>query len=445
MEGPQWLADEESFDTPLPRHQYSVGVVRLFLETIFSCAAGQQTAAAVLELYASWLPGVSDTPCANTGRLWMLRLGLYELQRPKQQAKDWVWIMDHTLQLGSYKCLVIVGVRLSVWMQDRRALRHEDLTLLSLTPMEQATGERVHEVMCQTISVTGVPCEVLTDGGTDLKLGTQMFQAKNPAVVHAYDVKHKMALFLKKELEQDPRWASFVTAANQTKLGVNQTPLAFLVPPSLKTKARYMNLDTLLNWGRGVLGYLKRPRINPQAPVDLSKLKDKLGWVAQYRQPLVEWSELLAIANATEDYVRHHGYHRTGCRQLSARLTPLATSAPARRMRAAVLEFIKEQSSVVRSPHERLLGSTEVLESLIGKYKHLQSTHSRGGMTAMLLSFGAIVSQKTHDVIHAAMTTIKTAAVAIWCRKMLGITLQSQRTFAFAGNKNGIHNDDLER
>ena len=33
MEGPQWLDDEESFDVHLPRHQYSVGVVRLFLET----------------------------------------------------------------------------------------------------------------------------------------------------------------------------------------------------------------------------------------------------------------------------------------------------------------------------------------------------------------------------------------------------------------------------
>jgi hypothetical protein len=388
LESQQWLDDEESFETYLPRHQYSVGVVRLFLETVFSCAAGQRTAAAVMELYACWLPGVSDTPCANTGRLWILRLGLYELLRPKQHAQDWVWIMDHTLQLGPYKCLVIVGVRLSVWMQDRRALRHDDLTLLSLTPMEQATGERVHEVMCQTVSVTGVPCEVLTDGGSDLKLGTQMFQAENPAVVHAYDVKHKMALFLKKELEQDPRWACFVTAANQTKLGVNQTPLAFLVPPSLKTKARYMNLDTLVSWGRGVLGFLKRPRINPQAPVDLSKLKDKLGWVRKYRQPLMEWSELLAIANTTEDYVRRHGYHRRASRQLSARLTPLATSAPARRMRAAVLEFIKEQTCAMRSPHERLLGSSEVIESLIGKYKHLQSTHSKGGMTVMLLSFG---------------------------------------------------------
>ena len=101
----------------IPGHQYSAGIVRLFLETVFSCAAGLRATASILNLYGCWLPGVSDTPCANSGRNWLLRLGLYELARPKEQADDWAWIMDHTLQLGPYKSLVIVGVRLSVWRQ----------------------------------------------------------------------------------------------------------------------------------------------------------------------------------------------------------------------------------------------------------------------------------------------------------------------------------------
>jgi hypothetical protein len=266
----------------------------------------------------------------------------------------------------------------------------------------------------------------------------ELLQSDHPRVARVYDVKHKMALLLKKELERDARWAAFIGAVTTTRLGITQTALAFLVPPSLKTKARYMNLDTLINWSRRVSGYLKKPRINPQAPIDRSKLRTKLGWLATYRRPLEEWSELLSIAAATEDYIRRHGYHRTACRGLSARLTPLATSAPANRMRAAVLDFVAEQSRSARTPAERLLGHSEVLESLIGKYKQLQSTHSKGGMTAMLLSFGTIVSQKTHDVIEAALTSVTTRAVAKWCHDNLGVTLQAQRAFAFEGNKNGI-------
>jgi len=439
-ETPLWLQDEESFATPLPRHQYSAGVVRLALETMLSCAASQRTTAAVLKLFGNWLPGVSDTPCANTGRLWLLRLGLHELIRPKEHADDWAWIMDHTLQLGAYKCLVIVGVRLSVWLQLRRPLRHSDLTLLSLTPMEQATGDRVYDVLSETVLATGVPRQVLCDGGGDLERGMELFQSDHPGVARVYDVKHKMALFLKKELEHDSQWATFITAVTRTKIGITQTALAYLVPPALKHKARYMNLETLINWGSRMLGYLKSPRINPQAPIELSKLKDKLGWLKDYRRSLQEWSELLAIAEATEDYIRRHGYHRNASRALSARLDPLAACARARHMRAAVLVFVAEQSRSARTHAERLLGHSEVLESLIGKYKQLQSTHSKGGMTAMLLSLGTIVSKKTHDVIRAALTSVKSIAVGKWCRENLGVTLQTQQAFAFRQNKNRITN-----
>ncbi len=47
------------------------------------------------------------TPSWCTGRLWLLRLGYYKLTRPKEQADDWVWMVDHTVQLGPEKCLVI--------------------------------------------------------------------------------------------------------------------------------------------------------------------------------------------------------------------------------------------------------------------------------------------------------------------------------------------------
>ena len=51
-----------------------------------------------------------------------------------------------------------------------------------------------------------------------------------PGVARVYDVKHKMALLLKKELESDPRWDAFITQSTQTKRQVTQTELAFLLP-----------------------------------------------------------------------------------------------------------------------------------------------------------------------------------------------------------------------
>lgn len=310
------------------------------------------------------------------------------------------------------------------------------MTLLDLMPMEQSTGEIVHERLCVTAAKTGTPRAIVSDGGTDLKRAMELFHEDHPEVHHVLDMKHKNATLLKKELKGDERWASFVTQANKTKLGVTQTSLAFLNPPGLKTKARYMNLDKLVSWGLQALAYLDHPRVIPDQPVSRQKLREKLGWLRGYRQDLKRWSELLAIAQAAEEYVNNEGVHSLIHDELQTRLESLVTTAAGRRFQDALLSFVAEQSSALPKG-ERFIGSTEVLESIIGKYKRLQSSHSKGGMTAMLLSIGAIVGHKAVATIKIALQTVTTADVTAWCKKHLGVTLQAQRKIAIGAVKTG--------
>jgi predicted DNA-binding antitoxin AbrB/MazE fold protein len=76
--------------------------------------------------------------------------------------------MDHTLQLGPWKCLIIVGVRLSAWEPQCGPLAHEDLVLLNLTPMEHSSGEAVAKQLRAAVPQTSRPRAILTDGGADL-------------------------------------------------------------------------------------------------------------------------------------------------------------------------------------------------------------------------------------------------------------------------------------
>jgi hypothetical protein len=202
--------------TPIPHHQFSDGEICLFVQLVLSCAVSQRSAAAVLSLVAPWLPGLKQLPCANAGRLWMLRLGLYELTRDKARAEDWIWIIDQTVQLGAHKALVIVGVRASVWNADRRPLRHEDLTLLNLTPLKQSTGEAVEEQLRNTAQTTGAPCAIVSDGGSELQKGMKAFRADHRQTVLVRDIKHQLAILLKRQLQADERFAPFVKAAQRS-------------------------------------------------------------------------------------------------------------------------------------------------------------------------------------------------------------------------------------
>lgn len=414
---------------------YPLSVIGNFLKLVLDAAGSLRCVAATCRVLAKPLGMEDRAPCANTGRNWMLRIGLYALHCPLEQADDWIWMMDHTLQLGPYKCLVILGIRRGAWEQDRRPLRHEDMTLLNLTPMAPATGEAVVAQLEATIARTGVPRVVLSDGGTDLKRAMEIFETAHPETAHVLDLKHKHALLLKKRLEADPRWAAFVTAANQMRLGVTQTDLAFLNPPALKTKARFMNLDRLVHWARRALQYLDHPPATAAFEVDRARVGEKLNWLRAYRGELRKWSGWLKLIRTTEAQVHCSGLHRRLPHQLRRRLKPLAKAASQRRLLREIIEFVTTQVAHLK-PHERMIGSTEVLESVIGKYKRLQASHSAGGMTALLLSIGAFVGPQSLKFVQQALETIRTAQIQHWCGNTLGLTIPSQRRLTLTAQQN---------
>jgi hypothetical protein len=347
--------------------------------------------------------------------------------------------MDHTVQLGPQKCLVIVGVRLSSWRRKKGPLEHEDLALLKLVPMQQSNAVAVAaelEATCQAMGV--VPAAVLSDEGAELKSGMALFRqrwSQARRVPHVFDIKHKVAILLKRELHHDATWQSFVTQTNRTKLQTTLTELAFLVPPGLRNKARYMNLDTLVDWGCRVLTYLDDPRDVCAGKMDRQKLQHKLGWLCEYRQALATWAELLAVAKQAESYVRREGYHAKAAKELKAQLLPLVRTPAGFRLQAGLLAFLHEQAKGLK-PGRHLLGNSEILESLLGKYKRIQGTHSKGGMTGSLLNIGAAVSRKSSDMIQRALASVSVAAVGKWIRQNLGLTIPAQQALAFRRNKN---------
>ena len=196
-----------------------------------------------------------------------------------------------------------------------------------------------------------------------------------------------------------------------------------------------MNLDTLVDWGCRALAYLDNPRDIRGRTVDHKKLQAKLGWLGEYRSALADWAELLAIAEQAIGYVRRKGYHRRAAKELETGLLPMVQTPSGRRLQAAILEFLREQAQGIKKG-QHWLGSSEILESLLGKYKRIQGTHSKGGMTGSLLNIGAAVVRKTSATIQNALASVPVAAVGKWIREHLGLTIPAQQAIAFQWNKN---------
>jgi hypothetical protein len=371
------------------------------------------------------------TPSWYSGRLWLLRLGYYKLTRQKEIANDWVWIVDHTVQIGADKCFVIIGIRLSSLPPRGNCVSHEDVESIRLDPVRQSNGNIVYQQLQEAIGKTGIPREIVGDKGSDLAKGIKDFCQIHQETCYVYDIKHKTAAVLKHELENDEKWLMFIELANKTKVNVQQTALAFLAPPNQRSKSRYMNVDILIQWGLKILAFIDNQQEEKSNKFDKELLKEKLGWITTFREVLTELEDVLQIVETTESFVRQNGLY-SGCHiELRNSMVSMVNTDRAKKVRELLITFVEEESSKAKSG-ERLLGSSEVLESVFGKLKAIEQDQAKSGFTNLLLSTAAIVSKTTEEVIEKAMETVRTKDVLDWCKKNIGQSVQSKRKEAFA-------------
>jgi len=369
-------------------------------------------------------------PSASGARWWLLRMGLHALREPLVQATDWVYIIDHSIQIGTLKLCLILGVRLSELPTPSRPLRHSDMRLLALIPTEQSNGQIVLQQLEKTAKRTGIPREIVSDHGSDVKSGGELFVAEHPETALVYDAAHHGAIVLKRLFQADDRWARFIAQLGQTKPRLQQTPDAFLMSPGLRPKARYMNLESLLRWSRKILQLLARGTTGGHVT---ERTKARYGWMEEFRGVLGEWFRWEDTVRSSIEFIRIHGFHQHCEVDLAAHLSQRPSAMRHRRVEAELITFARCQSELAR-PGERLVGSSEVEESVFGKLKALEGDQSRSGFTRYVLSLGALVGDWTPTRIKEALENTPVKMVQAWCAEHLPISVQAQTRLAFSSH-----------
>lgn len=420
--------DEE----PPGGHGYAVGMRCLFLRLVLEGVSlrGVPRVLAVLAETFGWsLP----VPHWTTGRLWLLRLGHALLTTALEKSEDWVWLIDHSVQIGQEKCLAILGIRLRDLPEPGHCLRHSDMHLIALVPRKSWTAQEVDKQLEAASQRTGPPRAIVDDHGSDVAGGVRFFQERHVETVEIYDAKHKAACLLKGRLAKNPRWQEFQQRMAQTRCAIQQTEMAFLVPPGPKPKARFMNLEPTMRWAENVLAVLRQPPPAVHDHVRPERLEDKLGWLREYAADVAEWSEWQQGVNVTVAFVDHQGVYRGAAKTLWGELQRCQVHASSKILAKELVVFAAKQASPLRRG-ERFPGSTEVLESCFGRFKQLEKQQARSGFTSLVLGFGALLSDNTTKVIKEAMEHSRTKDIFAWCKEHLGTTLFGRRKLAFAAS-----------
>src|SRR5271166_1005564 len=199
--------------------------------------------------------------------------------------------------------------------------------------MQQSNAMTVKQALEEAALRTGVPRLIVSDEGGDVRGGIEQYCGDHPQTSSTCDMAHKGANLLRKLLEGDQRWPEFVAQLGQTKGKLQQTALAWCVGPSLRPKARFMNLGAPLRWARWCLRVLDQPWPPSAAlsdrqravltKIDREQLEAKLGWLRDYREAIEQWSQWHEVIQVVVRQVRRCGIG-AGRRQRDAHLRQAA-------------------------------------------------------------------------------------------------------------------------
>ena len=415
-------------------HSFSLTTITSFIRIVIETATSLRAAAKNIGIIQSTFGLTLSAPGWHCGRLWLMRLGHYKLKREKTISDDWVWIVDHSVQIGEEKCLVILGIRLCNLPAKGECIRHKDVEPIELMPVKQSNGEIVYQQLEQATKKTGVPRAIIGDKGSDLDCGIKRYCEENPETVSIYDIKHKTAVVLKKQLDNNDNWNEFKEWARTSKNQLQQTGLAHLSAPNQRSKARYMNVDTLIEWGYKVLQIVEPLQKKRALSHEEKKIVEKLGEIVRFKKSLTVWKEMMNVIGVTESFIRKEGYTSNTYEELQTKFDETGACPKSREAQCVKKElesFVQEQQKLCREG-ERLPGSSEVIESVFGKQKFLEGEQSKSGFTGLLLAIGAFVSGTSDTVIKTALETVKTKDVLNWSKEHIGSSIQSKRRLAFA-------------
>jgi hypothetical protein len=353
-------------------------------------------------------------------RNWVFRLGLFELNKPKDRSNDWVFILDHTIAIGVHKAFLVLGIRLRDLQNKDGALGHQDMKVLGLEIQERSTGQIVDGKLEEISQKVGIPRLLVSDGGTDIKKGIGLFTERHPETDWNYDISHRLAKLLERELKEDPQWESFLKQTAATRCLCQQSSLSYLMPPAQRTKARWMNLKPVIDWA------LKVVQNAQVCPGDEDKFQELFGWLYDYEDSLCEYSLMIRMCEEVCRIVKEKGIDAAQVDRCRECLEETDGSDRLERLAQGILEFLMEMQCHV-AVGETLPGSSDVIESLFGKYKAMVSRSPLKAMSKLVLAIGAITSNRTPEEVKEAMETVSMKAVEEWFKDYVPESMWAKR------------------
>lgn len=428
-------------DLPIRGHQFAAKMIALCIN--LAMKIGFRGARQALKTVFAAINLPLKIPSRDAIRLWASRVGVGELQDTFHPDQQVLWMADHSSQIGQEKVLLIIGIEVKHLPAPGQTLCLDHVKVLAIVPGRKWKKEDVAREYQKLAERIGAPRYLLCDGAIELREPAETLEKDGRKTIVLGDLKHHAANVLEKQIGRSERFKTFLSQIGLTRNRIQQTELSHFAPPPLKQKSRFMNLGPLLKWSAMVMHHLDRVESQSRAEITPERMNEKLGWLEEYCEDLKLWGACQELIDTALNFINCQGLSRGTSDRLRQHLgTKLKASwsydETYHQVFSGLINCIEESEQKL-APGERAWLSTEILESLFGRFKRLEGQHSKGGFTSLLAALPVLCGRMDGPQVQKRLLEINNKRLKQWVQTTIGRTLTARRVAAYHEFKLATH------
>ena len=382
--------------------------LRLFLEARISFRAVPR----VLSLLANDL-GIKKAPCPQSVINWVIRLSIVRIEAARELrgmslsrapfSNGLIWMIDISIGVGSGKILAVLALDAHHHQRVPGAPSLAHAHCIAVSVADSWTGDTIAEVLKRLIATMGRPAAYLKDAGSDLHTAADVLADQGLGSPCIDDISHAAAGMLKRTYQHHPAFERFLSACGRVSSKLKQTILACLAPPTVRTKARFMNVHRLFTWAERLLqlsppGGAKADSVLARLRACLDELPECKDLIKRFRgdaQGLLECQKILKTKGL--------------CHDTLAQCEPLIDAMPSSVVRQEFRAYLLYQLAIAKTlglDHVGMPISSDLIESLFGVGKHHGVGHTQDAARIALrvpAFCGAPTREEAHEVLAVSV------------------------------------------
>ena len=362
---------------------------------------------------------VDEVPSYNTIDNWARKCGLDEIKHTSEALKDidYAAVIDECMMIGSQKLFPVLSVPAE---HKGRPLQLEDVHVIGFHVQSSWNAEDASKALDTDIEAIGKrPKYAISDNESSMRKAVGL-----SGYTWHRDVSHTLAVFMERVYKYDPYFVDLNKRIVTCKQQYCMKEIAYLQSPSIRSKARFMNLSESVDWADTML----------QIFHNLSEHeREVFSFIPAYASFIEEMKDIVSCIHFIEAEMKYNGLSKdtiSVCRKHVYK-TAMCGGDRMRKVGQYILNYLAEEERLL-ADNEIINNSSDIIESTFGIFKYRQSPNKLNGITARVLHLPVILAYTGESVsknynIKERLCRTKIKDIELWRDENLMENLVAKR------------------